>query len=64
MNIIAVVFGMFLLVDVGWPRAAVYDPQGQGWVLQYSAPLSVLVAIGLGFLAYRVMSRQRVSRKT
>ncbi|MGH3719482.1 MAG: amino acid permease [Pseudonocardiaceae bacterium] len=63
-NIIAVVFGMFLLVDVGWPRAAVYDPQGQGWVLQYSAPLSVLVAIGLGFLAYRVMSRQRVSRKT
>jgi amino acid transporter len=60
-NIIAVVFGMFLLVNVGWPRAAVYDPQGQGWVLQYSALLSVIVAIGLGFVAYWVMRRQRAA---
>jgi urea carboxylase system permease len=58
-NIVAVVFGVFLLVDVGWPRAAVYDPAGQGWVLRYSAPLSVVVAVGLGLLAYRVMQRQQ-----
>jgi urea carboxylase system permease len=60
-NIIAVVFGTFLLINVGWPRAAVYDPQGQSWILQYSASLSVMVAIGLGFVAYRVMGRQRAS---
>ncbi|MGH3770212.1 MAG: amino acid permease [Pseudonocardiaceae bacterium] len=63
-NIIAVVFGMFLLVNVGWPRAAVYDPQGQGWVARYSAPLSVVVAIGLGLVAYRVMSHQRAAAAT
>jgi urea carboxylase system permease len=60
-NIIAVVFGLFLLINVGWPRASVYDPAGQGWVLQYSAPLSVVVAVGLGFAAYRVMRRQRAA---
>ena len=27
-NIVAVVFGIFLLINVGWPRAAVYDPAG------------------------------------
>lgn len=58
-NVVAVVFGALLLVDVGWPRAAVYDPSGQGWVLRYSAPLSVVVAVGLGLLAYRVLRRQR-----
>jgi urea carboxylase system permease len=58
-NIVAVVFGVFLLVNVGWPRAAVYDAQGEGWVLQYSALLSVVATIGLGFLAYQVMRRQR-----
>jgi len=58
-NLVAVLFGAFLLVNVGWPRAAVYDPGGQGWVLQYSALLSVVVAVGLGLVAYRVMLRQR-----
>ncbi|HEY0812852.1 MAG TPA: amino acid permease [Pseudonocardia sp.] len=62
-NVIAVVFGLFLLINVGWPRASVYDPSGQGWVLQYSAPLSVVVAVGLGFVAYHVMRRQRAAAK-
>ena len=60
-NIVAVVFGIFLLINVGWPRAAVYDPAGQSWVLQYSAPLSVVVAIGLGIGAYAIMRRQRAA---
>ncbi|MBV9313503.1 MAG: amino acid permease [Pseudonocardia sp.] len=57
-NVAAVVFGLFLLIDVGWPRASVYDPNGNSWVLRYSAPLSVIVSIGLGLVAYRVMRRQ------
>ena len=56
-NVVAVVFGLFLLVDVGWPRAEVYDPTGQGWALQYSALLSVVVCVGLGLLAYRFTAR-------
>jgi urea carboxylase system permease len=60
-NIVAVVFGVFLLVNVGWPRATVYDPSGQSWVLHYSAPLAVVFAVGLGLLAYKVMKRQRAS---
>jgi urea carboxylase system permease len=58
-NVVAVVFGLFLLINVGWPRAEVYDPTGQGWVLQYSALLSVVVVVGLGLVAYKIMTRQQ-----
>ena len=62
-NVVAVVFGIFLLVNVGWPRAAVYDPDGSGgWVLQYSALIAVVVIVALGVLAYRVMRRQASTR--
>ena len=57
-NIIAVVFGVFLLVNIGWPRQAVYDPDGSSAVLQYSAPLAVVIVVALGLLAYAVMRRQ------
>jgi urea carboxylase system permease len=57
-NVIAVVFGVFLLVNIGWPRQAVYDPDGSSWVLQYSAPLAVVVVVVLGVVAYAVMRRQ------
>jgi urea carboxylase system permease len=57
-NIIAVVFGVFLLVNIGWPRQAVYDPDGSSAVLQYSAPLAVVIVVVLGLLAYAVMRRQ------
>ena len=58
-NVVAVVFGVFMLVNVGWPRQAVYDPDGSSVLLQWSAPLSVVVVVLLGLLAYRVMRRQR-----
>ncbi|WP_285587560.1 amino acid permease [Actinomycetospora sp. NBRC 106378] len=62
-NLVAVLFGIFLLVNVGWPRAAVYDPDGSGgWVLQYSAVLAVVVILALGLVAYRVMRRQNAAR--
>jgi urea carboxylase system permease len=60
-NVVAVVFGVLMLVNVGWPRAEVYDLDGRGWVFQWAAPLSVVVIIGLGLLAYRVMQRQRAA---
>jgi urea carboxylase system permease len=61
-NVVAVAFGVFLLINVGWPRAAVYDPTGEGWVLQYSALLAVVVVVVLGLVAYRVMRRQAAAR--
>jgi urea carboxylase system permease len=57
-NIVAVVFGVFLLVNIGWPRQAVYDPDGSSALLQYSAPLAVVVIVALGLVAYAVMRRQ------
>ena len=36
-NVVAVVFGVFLLVNIGWPRQAVYDPDGTSRLLQYQS---------------------------
>lgn len=61
-NVVAVLFGLFLLVNVGWPRAAVYDPDGTGWWLQYSALIAVGVIVAVGAVAYRVTRRQAAGR--
>jgi amino acid transporter len=63
-NIIAVVFGLFLLINIGWPRAVIYDPAGGHWVLQYSALLFVGAALLLGVIAYRVMRGQQAGTAT
>ena len=39
------VFGIFLMIDAGRPRAAVYDLAGWHWYLQYLAPLIIAVAL-------------------
>ena len=57
-NVVAVVFGVFLPVNIGWPRQAVYDPDGTSTLLQFSAPLAVAVVVVLGLIAYAVMRRQ------
>ena len=53
MNIIAVTYGLAMAINLGWPRAEVYDPAGDGWYLHY-LPLIILaiVAVG-GLVAYR-----------
>jgi len=60
-NVVAVVFGVFLLVDVAWPRPEVYDPDGGHWYLQYSSLLITGGALVLGALAYTVMRRQQTA---
>lgn len=52
-NIIAVVGGFLLFLDVGWPRTAVYDPAGTHWYLRYFAPLFLAAALLLGVASYR-----------
>jgi urea carboxylase system permease len=61
-NIIAVVFGLFLLINVGWPRAEIYDPAGGHWYLQYFALLFVAAATLVGAIAFPLMQRQQASQ--
>ncbi len=58
MNVIGVLFGFGLLIDVGWPRAEVYDPAGGHWYLHYFSPLFMLCATAIGAAAYTLMRRQ------
>jgi urea carboxylase system permease len=51
-NVAAIVYGAAMVLNIGWPRAEVYDPAGDGWYLHYFAPLFVLAAFVVGVLAY------------
>ncbi|MDQ8043988.1 MAG: hypothetical protein REI11_05250, partial [Patulibacter sp.] len=53
--------GGVLMVNVGWPRAEIYDPAGGHWLLQYSAPIFVVAALMLGGIAYLVMRNQQAT---
>jgi amino acid transporter len=47
-NLFAVVYGVAMMINIAWPRQAVYDPAGTSWVLQYLALLFVAgMVVGL-----------------
>jgi urea carboxylase system permease len=58
-NVLAVGYGLFMAVNVAWPRAAVYDPAGGHWYLRWFAELFVVGVAVLGGAAYVVRNRQR-----
>ena len=55
-NLIAVVWGLFVVVNIGWPRPEVY---GSGAWSRFSAPLATLTLIGAGTLYYVLFQRKR-----
>lgn len=56
-NIVAVTYGLAMAVNLGWPRAEVYDPAGEGWYLHYLPLITLtIVAVG-GLIAYRAQHR-------
>ncbi|MCF2528996.1 amino acid permease [Yinghuangia soli] len=55
----AVVYGLLMLVNIGWPRAEVYDPAGGHWYLEYFAVLFVAGALAIGAGAYALLRRER-----
>jgi hypothetical protein len=58
LNIIAVLFGMFFLIDIGWPRAIVYGAAGY---LHYFSLLFVGGCAVLGVISYlRVKQRDKI----
>uniref|UniRef100_UPI002810D603 amino acid permease n=1 Tax=Zhihengliuella sp. TaxID=1954483 RepID=UPI002810D603 len=47
-NVLAVLYGAVMVVNLAWPRPEVYDPAGENGILLYSAPLMVTVVLLLG----------------
>ncbi len=57
-NLLAVVYGAGMIINMAWPRAEVYDPAGGHWYLQYFAPVCVGGILILGLIAYGIRARQ------
>jgi hypothetical protein len=54
-----VVYGLFMAVNMAWPRQAVYDPAGGHWYLQYFALLFLGAVAALGYATYALANRSR-----
>jgi urea carboxylase system permease len=54
-SLLAVVYGTTMMVNIAWPRQAVYDPAGTSWVLQYLALLFVAALVVVGLVVHRAL---------
>jgi urea carboxylase system permease len=54
-NLTAVAYGVAMMVNIAWPRQAVYDPAGTSWVLQYLALLFVAAVVVVGAAVHRAL---------
>ncbi|MDQ0120582.1 amino acid permease [Pseudarthrobacter sp902506025] len=52
-NILAVLYGAVMVVNLAWPRPEVYDPSGENGLLLWSAPLMVTAVLLLGLWVRR-----------
>jgi urea carboxylase system permease len=57
-NAVAVLYGLGMAINLGWPRAEVFDPEGGHWYLQYLAPIVLGVTVLLGLIAYAAQRRE------
>jgi urea carboxylase system permease len=57
-NIVAVVYGALMVVNIAWPRASVYDLKGGHWYLQWFAVLFLAATLLLGVLAFALTRRR------
>ena len=60
-NILAVLYGAVMVVNLAWPRPEVYDPSGENGLLLYSAPLMVVLVLLLGIWVRRSSARPAAS---
>jgi urea carboxylase system permease len=56
-NLFAVGYGTAMMVNIAWPRQAVYDPAGTNWVLQYLALLFAAALVVVGAVVHRLLRR-------
>jgi urea carboxylase system permease len=47
-NILAVLYGGLMVVNLSWPRAEIFNPTGEFPILQWAAPLTVLAVVLVG----------------
>ncbi|MEE4544560.1 amino acid permease [Streptomyces sp. V4-01] len=47
-NVLALLYGLTMAVNLAWPRAAVYDPSGGHWYFQWFSPLFLLGTLAIG----------------
>ncbi len=52
-NVLAVVYGIGMIINLGWPREEVYDPSGEHWYLHYFSLLFVGGSLVVGALVYQ-----------
>ncbi|MCX5338098.1 amino acid permease [Streptomyces sp. NBC_00140] len=57
-NALALLYGLFMTINLAWPRAEVYDPAGGHWYFQWFTVIFLLVTVGAGAL-YRALRAQR-----
>ncbi|MFD4652112.1 amino acid permease [Streptomyces sp. NPDC058441] len=57
-NVFALAYGLFMTVNLAWPRADVYDPAGGHWYFQWFTVLFVGATVAMG-AAYRWSRRRR-----
>ncbi|MEU2632318.1 amino acid permease [Kitasatospora sp. NPDC007106] len=55
-NVLALLYGVAMTVNLAWPRASVYDPDGGHWYLRWFAVLVLAGAVAAG-AAYRLRRR-------
>ena len=53
-NALAVVYGLAMAINLGLPRAEVYDPTNIGWYLHYLPLLTLGLTGGIGLVAFGV----------
>jgi antibiotic biosynthesis monooxygenase (ABM) superfamily enzyme len=51
-NVVAVVYQVVMVVNLVWPRAAIYDLTGGTWWLQWSALLFILLTLVVGAVVH------------
>ncbi|MGW7206845.1 amino acid permease [Streptomyces sp. NPDC054837] len=56
-NALALLYGLFMTVNLAWPRADVYDPAGGHWYFQWFTVLFLAATLVLG-VAWRLHSRR------
>jgi amino acid transporter len=57
-NVLAVVYGLAMTINIAWPRESVYDLEGGHWYLRWFAVLFVLGTLVVGLIAFAVQRRR------
>jgi urea carboxylase system permease len=56
-NLLAVAYQVVAVVNLAWPRKAVYDLTGHTWWLQWSAVLFIAIAVVVGALVHMTLRK-------